>query len=161
MIAKIKQYKNRLKFKLKRDFIKILQSEDSIRLIAISYGIGTFVALMPAPGFCTIVALILVAIFRRLSKLSVFIAILLYNAVTIIPFYWVGLLIGGFIFSEPHVPVTEIDYANILVENGKRFVVGTLVIVIPYSIASSFFALWFIKRLRINRKIVPTTNFSN
>lgn len=153
MKKRIKRFKDKLYFKLKRDFIEILKSEDSIRLIAVSFGLGTFVALMPAPGFCTITAVILVAIFRQLSKVGMFIAIALYNGITMIPFYWLGLIVGGIIFNEPQIATSEIDYANILVENGKRFVVGTLAVVIPYSVLSYFFALWLIDRVRLKRNI--------
>ncbi len=154
MIKKIKRQKDKNVFKLKRDFVSILKSNDSHRSIALSFGLSTFISLMPTPGFCSITGLALIAVFKQINKLAMLIALALYNAVTIIPFYWMGLVVGGWIFGEPPVAMDEIEVTTLFVEYGFRFVIGTLVVVIPYSVASYFFALWLIDSIRKKRNMV-------
>jgi uncharacterized protein (DUF2062 family) len=153
MISTIKRQKNRFVFKFKRDFVEVLNSEKSHQSFALSFGFGTFISIIPTPGFCTIIGLALITIFKQLNKIAVIIALALYNAVTIIPFYWMGLVVGGFIFGEAPINHAEIDYTNLVVQYGMRFIVGTLVVIIPFSIISYFFAFWLIDRVRRKRKI--------
>jgi uncharacterized protein (DUF2062 family) len=152
MAFSIKKHKDRLVFKLKRHFVEVLKSKKSEKSIAMGFAIGSFVALFPTPGFSTLIGLGVIAIFKRVNKLAVLLALALYNGVTVLPFYWASLEVGEFIFSKASTVTFEIEFFNEVYQYTRRFVVGNLMITMPYAYLSYYFALWVTRKIRANRK---------
>mgnify|MGYP002635089773 CR=1 FL=1 len=91
---------DKFRFKLKRHFIEVLKTKKTDKAVAQGYALGAFVSILPTPGFGALIAIAMVVIFKRVNKVSVFIAMAIWNVWTILPFYWLSIVIGDAIFDE-------------------------------------------------------------
>jgi len=151
MSSGVKKQKDKLQFKIKRHFVEVLKSKNSDHSIARGFAMGTFVALLPTPGISTLIGVLMIAIFKKINKVAVFVALAIWNVWTVIPFYWASLELGDFIFKEVPAHHFEVEYFNQIYLYSRRFIVGSLVISIPFSFLCYYFALWFIRKVRSNR----------
>jgi uncharacterized protein (DUF2062 family) len=147
----IKNYWDNFYFKLKRHFVEVLRTKTSDRSVALGYALGTFIAILPTPGFNIFLGLIFVAIFKRINKLSVVVAMAIWNTATLIPIYWLSLEIGNMIFGDLPKVEFEIELLDQVFQYTLRFFVGNVIFSIPFSVFNYYFAFWFIRRVRSNR----------
>lgn len=146
----LRYYKDKFIFKLKRYTIAILNSDKSDVSIALSYSFGTLIALLPTPGFSTAIGIGFITVFKQLNKMAVLLSMLVWNAITIIPVYWLSFKIGSKISNSlPDIEVQNETIRQILLYF-KQFALGNLALTIPISIASYFLALVL---LRLARKM--------
>ncbi|UXP32329.1 DUF2062 domain-containing protein [Reichenbachiella agarivorans] len=150
------KYWDRFRFKIKRHFVEVLQSKNSDHSLAMGYALGTFVSILPTPGFSFFIGLLLVLVFKRINKAMVFIAMAIWNIWTVIPFYWLSLLIGDVIFGEMPVVLFQIEFWNEALQYTRRFLIGNLIVSIPFSVLSYYFALWVLKKVREKRRANAT-----
>ena len=147
------KYWDKFRFKLKRHFVEVLKTKNTDKAVAKGYALGTFISVLPTPGFSAILAILMVAIFKRINKIAVFISMAIWNIWTVMPIYWVSKKLGDFIFGDAQVVMFEIDSVNLAFQYTLRFVVGNLIILIPFSIANYYLALWILKRVRGRREV--------
>jgi hypothetical protein len=152
MFKFIRLQKDKYWFRLKRYLMNIIQSKKSDKTIAWSYSLGTFVAVFPTPGFSTFIGLALIGLFRQLNKMAVLMAMVVWNAVTVVPVYWFSFKIGQKLAWADETTLFRFEWANNLLQYFKDFIVGNLFITIPISILSYFIALILLKRSRIIRR---------
>lgn len=79
--------------RLRRAFEVLFHVEDSPHRIALSFGLGVFIAFSPLLGLHTVMALG-IAIAFRLSKAAIIVGIYVNNPWTIAPMYMAGTLLG-------------------------------------------------------------------
>ncbi|GAA5036852.1 hypothetical protein GCM10011506_32480 [Marivirga lumbricoides] len=132
--------------------MNILKSNKSDHTIAWSYSLGTFIAVFPTPGFSTFIGLGLIAIFRQINKMAVLLAMVVWNAVTVVPVYWFSFKIGQNLALTDETTLFRFEWANNLLQYFKDFIVGNLFITIPISILSYFIAKALLKKSRIARE---------
>ncbi|MFT4740416.1 MAG: hypothetical protein ACI9XJ_001017 [Marivirga sp.] len=144
---KIDQYR----FLLKRYFHEIITSDKSDHMIALSYAIGTEIAILPTPGFSTAIGFGILAIFKSLNKFAVLLSMLVWNAITVLPVYWLSFQVGKQI--EPLFPAFNSNYEwlNQAVLYMKQFGLGNLMVTFPISILSYFLVLTFLKFYRARK----------
>jgi len=151
---RLKYYKDKFIFKLKRYTIAILTSDKSDVSIALSYAFGTLIALLPTPGFSTAIGVGFIAIFKQLNKMAVLLSMLVWNAITIIPVYWLSFKIGTHISNSlPDVEVQNETIRQVLLYF-KQFALGNLTLTIPIAIGSYFLAIILLRlarKFRLNR----------
>jgi uncharacterized protein len=87
-----------MKGRLRRAFEVLFQVEDSPHRIALSFGLGVFIAFSPLLGLHTVMALGIALAFR-LSKAAIIVGIYVNNPWTIAPMYMAGTLVGCFLLG--------------------------------------------------------------
>ena len=144
---KIHQYR----FLLKRYFHEIISSNKSDHIIALSYAIGTEIAIFPTPGFSTAIGFGVLAAFKQLNKFAVLLSMLIWNAITVLPVYWLSYKAGTQI--APVLPAfsSSYEWINQFMLYFKQFALGNLVVTIPISILSYFIAISILRIVR-NKK---------
>lgn len=141
-------YRDKFVFKLKRYTISVLNSDKSDVSIALSYAFGTLIALLPTPGFSTAIGVGFLAIFKQLNKMAVLLSMLVWNAITIIPVYWLSFKIGTHISNGlPDVEIENETLRQVLLFI-KQFALGNLALTIPISIGSYFLAMILLRLAR-------------
>jgi uncharacterized protein (DUF2062 family) len=73
--------------------------EDSPHLVALSFGLGVFIAFSPLFGLHTLMALGLAIAFRRLNRAAIIVGIYVNNPWTIAPMYMAGTVIGCYLLG--------------------------------------------------------------
>lgn len=152
MFKFLRHQKNKYWFRLKRYLMNILKSNKSDHTIAWSYSLGTFVAVFPTPGFSTFIGLGLIAIFRQINKMAVLLAMVVWNAFTVVPIYWFSFKIGQSLALTETTTLFANDIANQILQYFKDFIVGNLFITIPITIISYFVAKLLLKKSRVVRE---------
>lgn len=168
MVTKLKKsvgkylqfYKDKYWFLIKRYTQEILLSDKSDHMISVSYALGTMIAVFPTPGFSTAIGLGLLAIFKKLNKIAVLLSMMVWNAVTVLPIYWLSFKIGKRIATSlPNIDF-GIEWLNTFLLYLKQFALGNLVITIPISFGSYFLAMLLLKLAR-RMRLRKTENRNN
>ena len=93
-----------------------------------------------------------IAIFRQINKMAVLLAMVVWNAFTVVPVYWFSFKIGQNLALTDETTLFRFEWANNLLQYFKDFIVGNLFITIPISILSYFIAKALLKKSRIARE---------
>ena len=119
----IYRYKNKIKKHL-QDIIALKASSESI---AAGFALGTFIAIIPTLGFGIIVGILLLLLFKKISKISMLAAFAVWNPLLLIPLAGLSYKIGNFLL--PGVPTTtyEIELLNQIFIYSRRFLLGNLI----------------------------------
>jgi uncharacterized protein (DUF2062 family) len=124
----VEQLKARLK--------EMLSARSSAHEVALGFTIGTFISILPTPGFNLLLGALVVAVYRHVNKLAVFGAMALYNPLVIIPFYWASYKVGGLIFGLDPV----IHYDGVVISEAydftRRYLVGNLIVAVITSMVT-------------------------
>lgn len=150
----MKNYKNRLVFKLKRHFLEVLRTKTSDHSVAMGFAIGSFVAILPTPGISILIGIAIVAIFKKINKYALFLAMIVWNIWTLAPIYWASYEIGQAIFGDTEVIVWEFEQLDQVFEYTRRFMVGNLFLSIPISVLSYFLVKMSIRKYKRSRTSV-------
>ena len=154
-MVKVKKYLLRLyhkySFLFKRYYYAIMVSEKSDHMIALSFAIGTEVAIFPTPGFSTAIGFGLLAIFKQLNKMAVLLSMLIWNAFTVLPVYWLSYQVGNSLNEYLPEINTEIEWLASVILFFKQFAIGNLMVTIPISILSYFIARILLRSGRKSR----------
>lgn len=148
----LRRYFKKLRYKTKRHFIEVLQSKTSDKSIAWGFAIGTFIAILPTPGFSILLGFLMIAIFKKINKIAVLISMAVWNGITVIPIYWASIKLGNLLFGKSPVIYVQFELLNQLISYTLRFLFGNLIITIPISILSFYVALLITKRFRSERE---------
>jgi uncharacterized protein (DUF2062 family) len=113
--------------RLRRAFLVLFHVDDSPHRIALSFGLGVFIAFSPLLGLHTLMALGIALAFR-LSKAAIIVGIYVNNPWTIAPMYMAGTVLGCFLLG-----VSTDDLATIRFdEHGGAFYRSLAVQLRPY-----------------------------
>lgn len=138
-------------FKLKRHFLEVLRTKTSDHSVAMGFAIGSFVAILPTPGISILIGIAIVAIFKKINKYALFLAMIVWNIWTLAPIYWASYEIGQAIFGDSEVVVWEFEQLDQVFEYTRRFMVGNLFLSIPISVLSYFLVRAGVRRYKRNR----------
>jgi len=106
----------------------IVHIKTSKRSIATGFAVGTFISILPIPGFSILIATGIVLIFKRVSKLSIFLAMAFWNPITLIPVYYYSYSIGMFLLKNTPTKEFEMLVLNRTYRFTYDFLVGNLVL---------------------------------
>jgi uncharacterized protein (DUF2062 family) len=131
--------------KIKLHFKEVLALKKDPQAIALGFSIGTLIALLPTFGFGILLGLIIMAIFKNISKISMFAAFAILNPLVLIPFYTLSQYLGNFLLGS--LPITDIEFTFLqnFYHYSLRFLLGNLIIALAVSIAS-YFIIYFIAK---------------
>lgn len=116
----VEQFKARLK--------EMLSARSSAHEIALGFTIGTFISILPTPGFNLLLGALVVAVYPHVNKLAVFGAMAFYNPIVIIPFYWASYKMGGLIFGLNPVIHYDVVVISEAYDFTRRYLVGNLIV---------------------------------
>lgn len=132
---------------------RLTEPESSSRSIALSFSLGTLIAILPTPGFGIFIGLSLILVFRMLSKIAMVFAITLWNPLLQLPVYYVSYQLGSFILngSAP----TEIDesWITLLTRHTQSFVLGNSIVAILISALSYIVVVQIVSYYRKRKAI--------
>jgi hypothetical protein len=131
MAGKISKFKE----KLKEHFIEILKTHKNTRSIALGFAIGSFITILPTPGFNILVGLLIVFLFPYVNKYALFTSYFVFNGFVKTPIYILALNLGYLLFGNGN-PIIYDSLRETIINAGIIFILGVLILDIIISIAS-------------------------
>ena len=117
-------------------FKEVARTKTSPRSIAFGFSLGTFISILPTTGFGFIIGLLIVALFKRISKYGLFLAMLIWNPITVAPVYVLSYQIGDWlVVKESGLPL---DWIEQFIAYSQTFMVGNILVNMPITIFSYF-----------------------
>jgi len=135
----------RLKEKIKEHFQEVLKIKKSPKSIAIGFTIGTFFGIAPTFGVEAILIILIILIFKKVSKLALLAAYVIWNPIVTIPLYALGYKIGDFLLKSP-IKYYKVEYLGEIFFYSKRVILGTAILAILISIISYLIVLHFTEK---------------
>jgi uncharacterized protein len=148
---------NNLRRKIKRQYIQLLVEKSSSKSIAISFALGTFIAILPTPGFGVFIALMIAYFVKSLNNLSLLASFAFWNPLLLTPVYLLSYKIGDWFFDPAMVMVSEISWINTLVYYMKTYLIGNFISAIVLSVLC-YFGIFRIMEFYKNKNIAKKLN---
>ena len=145
MISKFSQ-------KIKHHFQEVLQIETSVHSIAIGFAIGTFISILPTPFINIWLGLMVVMFYKKVSKISLFFALLFWNPITIAPIYFLVEKLGNYLFGTTDIVKYNIQFFDKIYNFTRRFLVADIIIAIVFSFLS-YVIIFYLVKLKRRKKI--------
>ena len=141
-----------VKKKLSSYLSDVLSIKTSPNSVALGFAIGSFIAITPTPGFSVLIGLLIVFLFRNVSKLALFVALAVWNPISVIPLHMLSLHIGSILFGSFPVVEYKLSLLDQVFVFSRRYLIGNLMIALFVSIISYFVVLVAVKK--IERKVI-------
>jgi uncharacterized protein len=153
-----------IQFKLKKQLAKLIQSNSSGETIAFGFALGTFIAILPTPGFGIFIGLFLAYLFKKLDKLSIILPFAIWNPFLLSPIYYLSLKLGEILFnsSQFNAPIEELSFWNQALLIFQNYLAGNLILALTIAFISYITMLAVTKKLksiRKERKLVNMTMY--
>ncbi len=136
----------RFRSKLRKHFREVLKIKKTPQSIAMGFAIGTFLAILPTPGFSILLGFLLVLIFEKINKFSLIGAMAFWNPITLIPIYYISYHIGNFFMTDAPVVVYRFVLLNQLFRFTRRFLIGNLILAVFFSVLFYFIVFFLSKK---------------
>jgi uncharacterized protein len=98
--------------KWKRYFKRVFSLGTDPHEIAIGFAIGTFIAIIPSPGVSWLLCLIAIFLYPKMNKVSLVGALVVWNPLTMVPFYLLSYPLGALILGGAAANVTVSGLEN-------------------------------------------------
>ncbi|MBK7897505.1 MAG: DUF2062 domain-containing protein [Anaerolineaceae bacterium] len=133
----------------------LLNAEASAQNQAMGFAVGTFISLLPTPGFNFALALMLASWFR-LHKATVVLSLAIWNVFVTAPFMALSYRLGSWLFPAPATASVAEQWQAQVISFVQGFLVGNLIVAglvtaVSYTIALGIF--WLLR----NKKQHQTT----
>lgn len=134
----------KLELQLKEHFKEVIRVKTSAHSIALGFSIGTFIGILPTPGFNILLALLVLFIFERVNKISLFAGILIWNPITSIPIYVLSYKLGNILFSDLSIPLYNSGIVASFFSFSRRFLFGNILLALIISMTSYIIVRTFV-----------------
>jgi uncharacterized protein len=142
----IKKWKN----KIKVHFEDVIKLKTSPRAIALGFAIGSFIAILPTFGLGVFIGLLVILIFKNVSKISLFAAFVVWNPLVLLSLAPVSYKVGVLILGDVKFVTFKIELLNHLYVYSRRFIIGNLIVASVLSLASYFIVYFLMKKVYSN-----------
>ncbi len=132
--------------KIKNHLKEVLKTKTGENSIALGFALGTLIAILPTYGFSILLGLLTVLIFKKISKISLFVGLAFWNPLILTPLYMLSYKIGEYLFRNSIVEEYEITLSQQIYNFSTRFLAGNLIIAFSLSLIS-YFSVKFILRI--------------
>lgn len=123
-----------IKNRIKRSYVQLLMEKTSVHSIAFSFALGTFIAILPTPGFGVFIALLIAYFYKKLNNISILASFAFWNPLLLAPVYVLSYKIGDWIFDSPAVAmITDIEWVNTVIYYFKSYLIGNFMVAITFS----------------------------
>lgn len=136
----------KLKDKLKKHFKEVLELKTSPHSIAMGFATGTLIAILPTFGLGIFIGLLVLLIFKKISKISMFISFAIWNPLVLTLLYPLEYGIGNLILSDFPVTKFKFEILNQLFVYTGRFLLGSLILSMAVSFICYFLLLYCITK---------------
>lgn len=123
--------------KIKEHFIEILKTHRDTKSIALGFAIGTFVTILPTPGFNILIGLLIIFLFPYLNKYALFTSYFVFNGFVKTPIYILALNLGYLLFGTGK-PIIYDTWIETFSNAGLLFIFGVLILNIVISVSSYY-----------------------
>jgi uncharacterized protein (DUF2062 family) len=127
--------------KIEAHFKEVGKIKKSPHEIALGFSIGTFIAIFPTFGLGFLIGIFIILLFKNISKISLFLALLVWNPLVLIPIYSLGYDIGNFFLAEQAVITFKIQILDATYSLVRRALIGNSVLAFIISFISYFVIL--------------------
>lgn len=118
-------------------FIQKLANENSTPTsIALGFTLGTFIAILPTPGFGAFLAISLTLVFKIFNRLAVIVAVTIWNPLLLVPLYYLSYLFGSLLLARPINLQEELSLYEMLSEYTYAFLVGNFILAVLIAMGS-------------------------
>ena len=112
-------------------FIQKLANENSTPTsIALGFTLGTFIAILPTPGFGAFLAISLTLVFKMFNRLAVIVAVTIWNPLLLVPLYYLSYLLGSVLLARPINLQEELSLYEMLSEYTYAFLAGNFILAV-------------------------------
>ncbi|AUX07997.1 hypothetical protein AArcSl_0343 [Halalkaliarchaeum desulfuricum] len=119
IVERVGEYRRRIHAELKRAFA----DEHTPREVAGSFAVGVFITMLPTLGTGLILFVVLVALFKSISKIALFASVLVFNPVVKWGVYAASFSLGTLLLG----PVEGVTMTDVSLSAGPEIVVRLLV----------------------------------
>ncbi len=140
---------------MERYFHKIAMTKVSPHSIAIGFAIGSFISILPTPGFNLFIGFLILLAYPKISKYSLFGSMALLNPLVVSPFYYLSIKIGNYVFGSAPIAKYDVVILNQIHQFSQNILFGTFIISLVFSIVSYFVVFSMIRRIHKKHDIVP------
>jgi uncharacterized protein (DUF2062 family) len=145
-----------IKRRLKHHFKEVAQVKRSPHSIALGFAVGTLISILPTPGFNILLGLLVVLIYSRINKFSLFGSMAFWNPLTLFPIYLASYKIGDLLFSSAPVIKYDVVILDHIYNYSRRYLVGNAILAVSIAFVS-YVLVWLIatsvrKRRRKTRR---------
>lgn len=137
---------NKINRLFKKHMDEVMKTKTSPHSIALGFAIGVLIAILPTPGFSVLLGVLIVLIFKDISKYSLFIALAIFNPIFMIPFYILSYYIGNLLFSTEPVIVFNVVFWDAVYNYTRRYLVGNVIVAVVTSFVSYFVVKYVVKK---------------
>ena len=132
-------------------FIQRLVNENSTpHSVALGFTLGTFIAILPTPGFGAFLALSLTLVFKNINRLAVVVSIAIWNPLLLVPFYYVCYLLGSILLERP-IQLEELSLYQLLYQYTNAFLLGNIILACTMSVVS-YVGIYYLMRLQLRQQ---------
>jgi len=110
------------------------------------FAVGTFIAILPTFGLGIFIGLLVLLIFKKISKISMFISFAIWNPLVLILLYPLAHNIGNIILSPFPTTNFKFEILNQLFIYTGRFILGSLILATTVSIICYLILFYTIKK---------------
>jgi len=139
----------KIKDKIKKHLKEVIEIKTSPNSIAMGFALGTLIAILPTFGLGIFIGLLVLLIFKKVSKISMFISFAIWNPLVLALLYPLEYSIGNTILSD--IPITKFRFEvlnQIFVYTG-RFLLGSFILALITSIICYFIILTLVKKYKV------------
>jgi len=133
------------KNKIKGHIKKVLDIQNSPHQIALGFAIGSAIAILPTFGLGALIGLIIILIFKKINKISLFLAFVFWNPLLLIPMAFLSYYIGNLLFKTMPVINLNIEILNQIITFSRRFLIGNLIVTAVFTILSYLIVFYLVK----------------
>ena len=126
------------KKKIAEHFQEVIRTKKSPHSIALGFAIGTLIGILPTPGFNILLGMLVILVFRKVNKFSLFGALAFWNPLVLTPVYFLSYKIGDLILGSVPVIEYELTILEQIYYFSRRFLVGNAIVAFCFSMSSYF-----------------------
>lgn len=127
--------------KIKKRLKEVAKIKTSPHSIAAGFAIGTLIAVLPTFGFGIFIGFLILIIFKKISKLSLLASFAFWNPLVLLLLYPLSYAMGDIILGDLPIKIYKIQFLNQIFVNTKRFLLGSFILALIFSIISYIIVL--------------------
>ena len=121
--------------------------------LAFGFALGTFISIAPTFGLAPFMGIVLVLIFKKISKLSLFTSFLIWNPFVLLLISPAGIGIGNVILSDAPSTPHKFEIVSRLFVYSRMFLVGSMILALIASVISYFVVFLLIEGYKKRRAL--------
>lgn len=133
----------------------LLKADASANNQALGFALGTFISLLPTPGFNFALALLLASWFR-LHKATVLVSLAVWNVFVTAPLFALSYKLGNMLFPAPATASVASQWQAQVISFVQGFLVGNLIIAVGITAVSYALVLLIFWLIRDKRRAKAT-----